>query len=53
MAKDAQKSSKPETAKPPEIGRQDRAPRDKELTDEQLRNVTGGGGAPPIVVDRT
>jgi bacteriocin-like protein len=53
MANDTEKLPKPETAKPKEIGRQDRVPRDKELTDEQLRNITGGGGEPPVVVDRT
>jgi hypothetical protein len=53
MAKDTQKSSNPETVNSQNVGRQDRAPRDKELTDEQLRNITGGDGEPPVVVDRT
>jgi bacteriocin-like protein len=51
MANDAEKLPKPETAKPQKIERPDSTPRDKELTDEQLRNISGGGGEPPVVVD--
>jgi hypothetical protein len=51
MTKDTKKSSKSEIAKSQKIERQDSAPHDDQLTDEQLRNVTGGGGEPPVVVD--
>jgi hypothetical protein len=53
MAKDTQNSSKTDKVNPQNVERQDRVPRDKELTDEHLRNITGGGGEPPVVVDRT
>jgi bacteriocin-like protein len=52
MAKDADKSPKPETAKSQKIERDDTAPpHDNELTDEQLRKISGGGGPPTSVVD--
>jgi hypothetical protein len=51
MAKASKKPSKPEAAKPQKIERQDSTPHDDQLTDEQLRKVTGGGGGPPVVVD--
>jgi hypothetical protein len=43
---------KPKTEKSQSIEREESTSHDNELTGEQLRNVTGGGGPPTTVVDR-
>ncbi len=52
MTKDIDKTSpKAETGKSQNVERGESTSHNNKLTDEQLRNVTGGGGEPPIVVD--
>jgi hypothetical protein len=53
MAKDTVTSPNPDTEKSKTLDRRDRTPHDDELTEEQFQKASGGGGEPPIVVDRT
>jgi len=53
MAKDTVTSPKPDTEKSETLERRDSTPHEDELTEEQLQKASAGGGAPPIVVDRT
>jgi hypothetical protein len=52
MTKDTAKTSpKPEAEKSQNVERQDNTSHKDELTNDQLVNVTGGGGDPTIVRD--
>jgi hypothetical protein len=53
MAKATVTSAKPDREKSKTLERRDSTPHEDELTEEQLQKASGGGGAPPIVVDRT